>query len=139
MRYEVKLDSSAKIAQRKGLGKGGVIQKFIDSEVIRLSAPYTPFATGMMQKSATLGTVIGSGEITYNSPYARYLYYGKVMVSPTTGSPWAKKGERKVKTARMISYNGAPKKGAFWLEVIKNHHKADLLREVQSLGKRLNS
>ena len=135
MKYEVKMDSPSKIAQRKGLGKGGVIQKFIDSEVIRLSAPYTPFATGQLTKSATLGTVIGSGEVTYNAPYARYLYYGKVMVSPTTGSAWAKRGERKVLTAKLIKYNGAPRRGARWFEQMKQIHGKSLLREVRAFGK----
>ncbi|WP_304508920.1 minor capsid protein [Anaerotignum sp.] len=135
MKYEVKLDSPSKIAKRHGLGKGGVIQKYIDSRVITLSAPYTPFQTGTLTRSATLGTVIGSGEVTYNAPYARYLYYGKVMVSPTTGSAWAKKGERKVVTAELIKYNGAPRRGAYWFSKMKKNHGKSLLREVRAFGK----
>lgn len=135
MNFEVHFDSLAKIAERKGLGKGGVVQKYIDSEVIRHCAPYAPHESGQMQKSATLGTVIGSGEITYNSPYAKYLYYGKVMVSPTTGSPWAKKGERKVLTDRNINYNGAPKRGSYWFERMKKDHAKDILKGAEQLGK----
>lgn len=135
MKFEVKMDSPSKIAQRHGLGKGGVIQKYIDSEVIRLSAPYTPFQTGTLTRSATLGTVIGSGEITYNAPYARFLYYGKVMVSPTTGSPWAKRGERKVLTTRVIKYNGAPRRGAYWFMKMKQNHLKSLLQEVRAIGR----
>ena len=56
----------------KGLSRA---QMFIDSECIRRMAPETPRRTGVLIKSATLGTVIGSGEITQNTPYARRQYY----------------------------------------------------------------
>ncbi len=135
MNFEVRKDSSSRIAQRHGLGKGGVIQKYIDSRVITLSAPYTPFHAGQLTRSATLSTVIGSGEVTYNAPYARFLYYGKVMVSPTTGSPWAKRGERKVLTAKVINYNGAPRRGSYWFDRMKQNHLKALLQEVMALGK----
>lgn len=135
MSYEVHMESTNRIAQRRGLGQGGVIQKYIDSEVIRFCAPYAPRETGQMQKSATLGTVIGSGEVVYNAPYAKYLYYGKVMVSPTTGSPWARRGERKVKTVRSITYNGAPKRGSYWFERMKAERADEILQGVERLGR----
>lgn len=50
-------------------------QGFIDSECIRLMAPETPRRTGVLIKSATLGTVIGSGKINQIAPYARRQYY----------------------------------------------------------------
>lgn len=108
-------------------------QKFVDSEVIRLCAPYTPFETGALSRSATLGTVVGSGEVVWNAPYARYLYYGKLMVSPATGSPWAKKGERKVLTERDLKYNGAPKRGKLWFERMKSDHKHEILAGAKKI------
>ena len=50
-------------------------QAFVDSECIRRMAPETPRRTGVLIKSATLGTVIGSGEINQIAPYARRQYY----------------------------------------------------------------
>lgn len=50
-------------------------QCFVDSEVLRLSNPLTPRLSGALIKSGTLGTVIGSGEVTYSAPYARRQYY----------------------------------------------------------------
>ena len=50
-------------------------QEFVDSECLRYMNPLTPRRTGMMIKSATLGTVIGSGEINQIAPYARRQYY----------------------------------------------------------------
>lgn len=50
-------------------------QEFVDSECLRYMNPLTPRKTGAMIKSATLGTVIGSGSIEYLAPYARRQYY----------------------------------------------------------------
>ena len=50
-------------------------QAFVDQECIRRMAPETPKRTGVLIKSATLGTAIGSGEINQIAPYARRQYY----------------------------------------------------------------
>lgn len=50
-------------------------QAFVDTECIRRMNPETPRRTGALIKSATLGTVIGSGEIDQIAPYARRQYY----------------------------------------------------------------
>ena len=80
-------------------------QKFVDSECIRLMVPYTPMLNGILMKSDVLGTKIGSGEIVYQNPYARYQYYGKLMVSSITGSAYATKGEKKVLTDVDLIYS----------------------------------
>lgn len=41
-------------------------------------------------------TQVHGNTIIYPGPYARYLYYGKLMVDPETGSAWARKGATKV-------------------------------------------
>lgn len=92
-------------------------QKFVDSEVLRLSDKYTPFQTGFLKKSGILGTDIGSGEVQWIAPYARYQYYGKAM----EGKP-----PKKV-TDRDLQYNGAPQRGAFWFERMKVDHKQEIL------------
>lgn len=50
-------------------------QEFVDSECVRRMNPETPRRTGVLVKSATLGTVIGSGEVNQIAPYARRQYY----------------------------------------------------------------
>lgn len=50
-------------------------QEFVDSECLRYMNPLTPRLSGAMIKSASLGTVIGSGQIEYLTPYARRQYY----------------------------------------------------------------
>ena len=71
-------DNLERMLARRNLETNGKIQKFIDSEVIRLSEPYTPFDTGYLKNNAPkIGTSIGSGEVVYNAPYARRQYYEK--------------------------------------------------------------
>lgn len=72
--------STAKLQWNPGLGPRksedfAKAQEFIDSECLRYMNPLTPRRTGYLIKSATLGTVIGSGVIEYLSPYARRQYY----------------------------------------------------------------
>ena len=136
MNFKVKLEieSLNQNLKKRGRQERGRVQKFIDSEVIRLCSPYTPFQTNALIESALSGTEIGSGNIIYNSPYAKYLYYGKLMVSPTTGSSWAKQGERKVVTGTDLKYNGAPKRGSYWFERMKADHLNNLLKEAADMA-----
>ncbi len=71
----LKIKTNDELLRERGLNKGGAVQKYIDSEVIRCMDPFTPFRTGYLKKSATLGTTIGSGLIKYAAPYAREQYY----------------------------------------------------------------
>ena len=45
------------------------------------TSPYVPMLTG----SLNARTQVDGGNIIYPGPYARYLYYGKVMVDSVTG------------------------------------------------------
>ena len=67
----LKFNTSAK---KLGLTPGGGVQKFVDSEVLRLCRPLVPFRFGPLVKSGTLYTKIGSGEVEYNTPYAWRQY-----------------------------------------------------------------
>ena len=60
-------------------------QMFVDSEVLRLCEPYTPLLTGMLIKSATLGTEVGSGKVKWIAPYSRRQYYSKRKPGSQTG------------------------------------------------------
>ena len=133
MKFEMKADST--LMQSRGFGVGGRVQKFVDSECIRRMDPYTPRITGSLIKAATLGTTIGTGVIEQASPYARYLYYGKLMVSKETGSAWAKHGESKVLTDKDLVYSKAsnPKAGKMWFERMKADHKDSILAGAQKL------
>ncbi|MEE0929623.1 MAG: minor capsid protein [Acutalibacteraceae bacterium] len=108
-------------------------QEYVDSEVIRFMVPYTPMRNGILYKSATLGTVIGSGMIHQVAPYARFQYYGNVMVSSITGSAWARHGESKILTNRPLHYDTSrhPQAGKMWFERMKADKKEIILRGVR--------
>ena len=108
-------------------------QAYVDSECIRLMKPYTPMQSGILYKSATLGTKIGSGEIHQVAPYARYQYYGLLMVSKTTGSAYARAGESKILTSTPLKYSTArhPLAGKLWFERMKADKKQQILRGTQ--------
>lgn len=63
-------------------------QEFVDSECLRYMNPLTPRRSGYLIKSATLGTVIGSGEIEYLAPYARRQYYEHSGGEGQRGQKW---------------------------------------------------
>ncbi len=132
--FDMKGDQA--LIRERGLQPYGRTQKFIDQEVIRLMAPYTPYRAGILEKSATLGTKIGSGEINQVTPYARYQYYGKLMVSSITGSPWAKHGEKKILTDRDLVHDKSkhPMAGPFWFERFKADHKDEVLKGAQKIA-----
>lgn len=115
-------------------------QKFIDSECIRLMVPYTPTLTTVLRKSATLGTVIGTGVIHQNTPYARYQYYGKVY---GPNYPIYESGElvgfcsppKKYPTGAELHYNTskAPKAGKLWFERMKADKKTQILNGAKKI------
>jgi len=51
-------------------------QSWLDNEVLKDSDPYVPMDTGNLRNSGISGTKLGSGEVVYNAPYARRMYYG---------------------------------------------------------------
>lgn len=140
MKFDGKLSMqpTSTILRNRGLQAHGPVQKFIDQETIRLMAPYTPALNGILEKSVTLGTVVGSGELVYNDPKARYHYYGKLMVSPTTGSSYAKKGEKKVLTDKDLVHNKSrhPQAGPFWFKRMKADNMEDILKGAQAIANR---
>ncbi len=54
----------------------GRAQKWLDSEVLKDSAPFVPRITGELERSGIAGTKIGSGLVVYNKPYGQKQYYG---------------------------------------------------------------
>ena len=51
-------------------------QMKLDQQVITDSNFYCPLKTGTLQKSATINTVLGSGVVRWQTPYAHMQYYG---------------------------------------------------------------
>ena len=73
-------------------------QKFVDSEILRLSEQYTPLLTGMLIKSGILGTDVGSGLVKWIAPYAKAQYYSPRIpgsqTGPLRGPMWFERGKQ---------------------------------------------
>lgn len=92
-------------------------EHILAQQVSKDMTPYEPFLTGAMSN----GKRVDRNLIIYTAPYARFLYYGKVMIDPNTGSTWAKAGQSKVVTDRDLVFNtsGHAQAQAFWYEAAK--------------------
>ena len=68
--------------------------------------------------------------IVYPGPDARYLYGGKLMVDPATGSSYAPKGTTKVLTDKNLVFNKAMHSQAqsHWFEASKAQNLEKWLR-----------
>lgn len=116
-----------KLLSDKGLETKGSVQKFIDSEVLRLCDPLVPLDSGKLKQSGITGTVVGSGKVTYNSPYARYQYYGKLMVG---------KAPKTLTDIDLQYHSGDSRRGKFWFERMKSQYKDDILRGAKKIAER---
>lgn len=97
--------------------------------------PYTPALTGSLNQRTR---VVGNS-VVYPGPYARYLYYGKLMVDPDTGSPWAQPGAVKVLTDRDLVFTQSvhPQAQAHWFEASKAQNLDKWLRvTAETLSKK---
>lgn len=84
------LDEYNSILKRRSLEKKGAAQKYVDSEVLRLCAPRVPLDSGELIRSGIRETKIGSGEVVYQTPYARRWYYepANFFGAPMRGNYW---------------------------------------------------
>lgn len=121
-----------------GTGVGGHVQAAVDAAVIRYCSPYVPYDEGVLSGSASTATKIGSGEIVYDTPYARYQYYGEVygpsfpIVENGEVTGW-KSPPKKYPTGRKLQYNTVhnPQAGSHWFDRAMADHAQDVLKEAQ--------
>lgn len=109
-----------KFLAERNLQLGGEVQRYIDTECLRLMEPYVPFRTGALTRSGETLTQIGSGKIRYSAKgssggksYAARLYYNP-----------------------QFNFNKAfhPQAGAYWFDRMKDNHKQDILRGAKAIA-----
>ena len=125
----------------------------LDGAVMESMVPFMPMITGSFINTtrAASAAVQGSGVVyAAYGPQGRFLYEGKGMVDEQTGSPWARRGAKKVlvsqyggktRAKERLEYTkqAHPKGQAKWFEAAK---KADekawihLVKETAGGGKR---
>ncbi len=100
----------AEIIEKRGLEHSGRVQQYIDAEVLKKCQPYVPMDTGELIRSGIRNTKIGSGEVIYDTPYARHWYYINAQ------------------------FQGADQRGRLWFERMKQDGGKDaILRGVKRM------
>lgn len=127
---KVKMNSTNKILKDHGLNQDGRAVKFLRDDADRLMNPYIPMDNGMLRRNKAYPS---NHEIKYISPYAKYQYYGKLMLAKN-GSSWAKKGEKKVLTSRNLKYHTFGT-GPKWNELMMQRNKNTLIKDVENFIK----
>ena len=94
--FKIKVDAKRYMSRMNP--RYATAQKWLDNEVLKDSGPYVPFRHGHLFRSGIAATRIGSGEIEYNAPYARRLYYGIRMhfsrdKHPQASAQWFEKAK----------------------------------------------
>ena len=98
------------VIKSRGLGEGGEVQKFIDTQCLQLCEPKVPKDTGALIQSGIINTVIGSGQVKYSTPYARRWYYMEA------------------------NFQGAPERGTYWFERMKAQYKDQILDGAKKIA-----
>ena len=89
----------------------------LKSEIARDCSSYLPFANGYLEKSVNRSIGKDDPYLVWDIIYARFLYYGKLMLGVSSHSAWAKKYERKVATNTDLKYRKLrPQAGPYWFE-----------------------
>ena len=107
-----------------------------DSVVMKDMTTYMPHVTGTQinKAKAMSASLAGSGTVVAAAPpEGRFLYEGKVMVDPVTGSPWARAGAKKIVADRDLKY-GNPKATPHWFDTAKKNHGKSWVKLVKKVA-----
>ena len=114
--FKVETRGFGDIARRMAQAAPGV-KHTLAVQMAKDTEPYVPART----KSFAGRTQVDGDTIIYPGPYARFLYRGKLMIDPRTGSPFATKGATKIVTGRDLDISTAVHSKAqdHWFEASK--------------------
>lgn len=134
MRVTVNINAK-KILSERGLGSSKKVQKYLASEVVRLSDKYVPMQQGMLKNQRQIAS--DGSQIVYTQPYAHYQYYGEVYGPNYTNGKrfWSGKAPKKP-TGRKLTYNGAPMRGPRWTERMFADKREEIERSIEAYIKR---
>lgn len=112
MKVKLFLPSASQIIRSKGLAADGAVQMFHTRNALNRLERYVHFNTGTTYKITVVQTDIRKPEIVSDTPYAKYLFRGKVMIDPKinaagfmTSEGWrSRRGCTKVVTQRNLQF-----------------------------------
>lgn len=129
-RVAVNMKPVMRILKEKGLTADGDVQRFHTANVLRRIIKYMPYRTGIMIKLTQTQTDVCRPRIVTDTPSARYLYYGKVMVGKAP----------KTVTDKDLRYtkDKNPQAGPFWDRSLKAAEMPAMQADLQNYvnGKR---
>lgn len=138
---KVDLRQADEIIKSHGLVPGGRIQKMLTSEIQRISDPFVPFANGPLKNQVVFAQDYTWFE--YVSPYARYHWFGKLMVDPKTKKGaffnpsygfWSRPNTQKVLTETPMKYSGATQRGPKWVERAWAQYGDEILTNLERMA-----
>lgn len=114
--FTMKTEGFGDIARRMA-GIAPKAEHIVAIQMAKDTEQYVPART----KSLSNRTRVSGDTIIYPGPYARFLYYGKLMIDPKTGSPFATKGAMKEVTGKALNISKAVhgKAQSHWFEASK--------------------
>lgn len=112
--------------ERRMRRAGPGVRHVLAVQMAKDTEPYVPAQT----KSLANRTQVTDDIIIYPGPYARFLYYGKLMIDPNTGSAWAPEGATKVVTGQNLNISTAVhgKAQSHWFEASKAQNREKWVR-----------
>lgn len=142
LRFKINLDGVEALKKRLSDRAHGAAYD-VARTVAKDTDKYVPMLNGVLRGDKTyVENTVEGASIVYDGPYARYLYFGKLMVDPATGSAWAKKSTSKVVVeSRDLVFNHAnnPQAQSHWFEVSKAVNKDRWIVEAGEALKRHGS
>lgn len=106
-------------------------QQWLGDRVLEDCKAVMPHRTGSLQQRSH--TEDSGKKVIFLGPSGRFLYGGKVMVDPVTGSPWARKGEKKLLTDRPLQFSN-PQATDHWFDTAKARHGEYWIAGVKRIG-----
>lgn len=128
LEIELKLD----INESKLKENANKAQYALDSQIMTDMMPLMPMDTGAFINTTAMhsAALAGTGEVIAGvGPMGRFLYEGLVMIDPETGSPWARRGAKKVVTSQPLTYQRASAV-SHWFDEAKSVHLTDWVNLV---------
>jgi len=123
--FDIKVDGLSE-SDHKIAALANKQEVWLANEVLKDTDPYVPALTG----SLSIRSHVEGNMVVYPGPYARYLYYGKVMAGPKYGPKYA--------TDKNLVYTKSvhPQAQSHWFEASKAQNLKKWLRGVEKIGKR---
>lgn len=118
MGVQVQMNPVEEMLKKRGIERGGEVQKYIDGKVVSLCDKYVPMLTGLLKRA--VGTVYGSGYVRYSTPYAKRQYYSNSGHS------------RGARAREGTAYGGL--RGRLWFERMKAAHKDEILQGAAKMA-----